>query len=435
MRTINRGIGRNGKGKLKLLTNAIGDLEDSESSEEDKENYNEEKTHNNSQSSNSKLNANDLPMLEVTNINTFFEREVLIEIAIISDSFDNNKLIKIIDHFFPYILTQNVNSRIMLCKILVHYEKVLIATNIVSRYLGAKINYQYYVKLDEEMTKKGLESIQYYELNEGRIHLCYELCLQAIKQDKSCLYLILLQRFCNSDNLKGYIGKLMQHIVQLYERKLLDGFIITDLQKALRAFKILARNKFYESTMALNMINTINKMLDQKPEINVIVYSSNPFKLYIEIIFLLAEIMNTTMTMHDEIYSLTAKLESIMLELVDHNETPDILRHWVLTYGFDGLLVLDLINKYQPFRLLQHPKMVKIVEQVYLGVYDYESIGNKSSNHLLPIFGIERHKVFGVNADEVLSIIKPGNMFGIYKYPVKATKHIWNNVKSKRLTI
>ena len=54
---------------------------------------------------------------------------------------------------------------------------------------------------------------------------------------------------------------------------------------------------------------------------------------------------------------------------------------------------------------------------------------------LIAYIRIERHKVFGVNADEVLSIIKPGNMFGIYKYPVKATKHIWSSVKSKCLTI
>ena len=122
----------------------------------------------------------------------------------------------------------------------------------------------------------------------------------------------------------------------------------------------------------------------------------------------------------DQILILKDELEELMILLVDEKKNSDVLRTWLYeSYGSKDKII-DYIGFYKPLNLLQHPKMVKSVEQIWYGIYDIAQANKLDMNYMLPYHPLKFSEVHGLTGDQVYSLFLPNHLFGVFKYPVQA---------------
>ena len=121
-------------------------------------------------------------------------------------------------------------------------------------------------------------------------------------------------------------------------------------------------------------MSIIKKAIKKEPKLNLIWSCYNPLKMWVLIIDL-AKIMNRVIDSPEELNSLENEIVEIMLSIISDVEIPGILRYWLYDEIGDGVKVIDLFARLDLLLILNHPKIVRTVEHIWRGTYDWNNDG------------------------------------------------------------
>jgi len=126
-------------------------------------------------------------------------------------------------------------------------------------------------------------------------------------------------------------------------------------------------------------------MIYQDPKLNIIANSYNPIKIFIDITRMLLRFARIIMNLEMEVSALIQEIEQLIFKIIDERGTSDSLRNWLYEDYNRTYKVVDFLPKYKLLNLLNHPKITKTVEQMWMGVLDLNSMWNDDVSFILPI--------------------------------------------------
>ena len=136
--------------------------------------------------------------------------------------------------------------------------------------------------------------------------------------------------------------------------------------------------------------------------------------------------MNDTVTTVDSGFEkLLESYEDLVIRIIDVVNPPGVLRHWIFDNCEGKAKVIDYLAYYKRVDILKHVKVVKTVEHIWYGIYDYKSYSTVSA--FLRTSTEARHfSKFDVDLESAMSNVGTGQWFNSFYY---LTVTMWMNKK------
>ena len=107
--------------------------------------------------------------------------------------------------------------------------------------------------------------------------------------------------------------------------------------------------------------------------------------------------------------------EDLVIRIIDVVNPPGVLRHWLFDNCESKAKVIDYLAYYKRVDIMKHVKVVKTVEHVWYGIYDYKSYSTVSA--FLRTSTEARHlSKFNVDLETALSNVGTGQWFNSFYY-------------------
>ena len=126
--------------------------------------------------------------------------------------------------------------------------------------------------------------------------------------------------------------------------------------------------------------------------------------------------MNDTVTTVDSGFEkLLESYEDLVIRIIDVVNPPGVLRQWLFDNCESKAKVIDYLAYYKRVDILKHVKVVKTVEHIWYGIYDYKSYSTVSA--FLRTSTEARHlSKFNVDLDTAMSNVGTGQWFNSFYY-------------------
>ena len=126
--------------------------------------------------------------------------------------------------------------------------------------------------------------------------------------------------------------------------------------------------------------------------------------------------MNDTVTTVDTGFEkLLESYEDLVIRIIDVVNPPGVLRQWLFDNCESKAKVIDYLAYYKRVDILKHVKVVKTVEHIWYGIYDYKSYSTVSA--FLRTSTEARHlSKFNVDLDTAMSNVGTGQWFNSFYY-------------------
>ena len=174
-------------------------------------------------------------------------------------------------------------------------------------------------------------------------------------------------------------------------------------------------NYIAETTSVRKFVRVMYKLIKCPPKLNFIANSLNPLRDFVMILKLLETIDKTVVGMEEEFGTLQKALVELLTHVVDNVEPSGVLRNWLFDDFDDELKVIDYLGQFRVLDLLQHPKIVKTVEHIWYGIYDWSKEGSFTTTIKSTNAGIV-YRSLNLNLDTFLSMIGPSKWFNTMYY-------------------
>ena len=126
--------------------------------------------------------------------------------------------------------------------------------------------------------------------------------------------------------------------------------------------------------------------------------------------------MNDTVTTVDSGFEkLLESYEDLVIRIIDVVNPPGVLRQWLFDNCESKAKVIDYLAYYKRVDILKHVKVVKTVEHIWYGIYDYKSYSTVSA--FLRTSTEARHlSKFNVDLETAISNVGTGQWFNSFYY-------------------
>lgn len=123
--------------------------------------------------------------------------------------------------------------------------------------------------------------------------------------------------------------------------------------------------------------------------------------------------------LEEKINQTVKDIEQLILLIINEKPTTDSLKNWLYDDYDRNYKVVDYIAIHEFLEILNHPKIVKTVDTIWMGKYDLSTFVKEDLSYLVPIYPLNRYSYsYGINADDYFSILRPGHILGFYKYSI-----------------
>ena len=159
-------------------------------------------------------------------------------------------------------------------------------------------------------------------------------------------------------------------IIQSFVECLQNKKQINYLFDKIKFVEILTSSVLTEVSIVLEYIQIIKKLIKEDYMLNIFTNYHNPFRLFIMLIKMLLTFEANTESMKIDLDLLQEEIEGVMIQIIDDSESNDILRNWLFDEFAEELKIIDFLAHMELLKILNHPKIAKIAEQVWTGNYD-----------------------------------------------------------------
>lgn len=126
-------------------------------------------------------------------------------------------------------------------------------------------------------------------------------------------------------------------------------------------------------------------------------------------------------------------METLVVKIVEAKASADAVRFWLYSQYDRNHLVVDYLGTHDFFDLLNHPVIVKTVDQIWMGKYDLLQGFSVREVVMLrlspPDYYIINH---GIYVDEIYSIFHPKHILGYFKYMIYSSRLVLADVISEQ---
>ncbi|CAI2358728.1 unnamed protein product [Moneuplotes crassus] len=368
----------------------------------------------------------DLPAPQTT-FCVYLESEVILETIFRSNLFSTSEEFSILTDFFQDFSKLKPSNKIMLIRLLITYEKIELIHRILEIFQNMNtkraqyVGYSGIVSMNLSTINKALETPE--AIIRGFI---LELVFSIIDYGGMFFLEDILHRFKSliENNTIPIINRIVLSIEKKYENQ--EPIVYADYYFS--SILTLCEIGVADMKSIQDLMSVMSKLLKQEPKINFLANCYNPIKIFIDIARMLERIGQIFHNFDEEVKILTSKFEAVIIRIIDERESSDHLRNWLYQDYNSSFKILDYIAHFEFLNILNHPKMIKTVEQMWMGKYDLNIFSLSDVNYFLPFRNETLSASYGINGEEALAIIRPGHCLGFYKYP------IWSiSIKIKQL--
>ena len=129
---------------------------------------------------------------------------------------------------------------------------------------------------------------------------------------------------------------------------------------------------------------------------------------------------DTVTTIESGFEKLLENYEDLVLRIIDVTNPPGILRNWLFDHCDTNTKVIDYLAYYERIDIMRHVKVVKTVDHIWYGVYDYKLVNTYSA--LLRTSTEARHlNKYNVSVETAMSNFGSGQWFNSFYYLTKVT--------------
>lgn len=330
----------------------------------------------------------------------YFENEVIIEAAFRSRKFTTEQELSMILYYYPLSEKLNDKDRLMLIKCLVVYYKL----DLVNQYFEILSNNTSEIKKFQTKLSEVYDIRIVKRKNDDYTPDMFltDVALHAIEIDSIPFMLDLLeaQRFALSQNSALIIEEIFHSFLCQYEA----GRLLTYMHDKFLIITKLAKLYITSSTSVIKLVRIMKNMMASPSFLNFIGNFYNPLRLFVAILKAFRAMNATVISMEQEFDMLEQELTTIMIKIIDEVETPGVLINWLYDDSDEALKVIDYLSQFRCYTFLNHSKIVKAVNHIFLGNYDW---GKLSSPTVLffstPLVKVLRTKE--KDADKLVSIV------------------------------
>lgn len=146
------------------------------------------------------------------------------------------------------------------------------------------------------------------------------------------------------------------------------------------------------------------KLARARPEINIFTNSYNPIKLLIIVAQMLKTFSLITYNLESVFEEVMKDIEMLVVKIIEEKASSDAIRNWLYTRYDKKRLVVDILADFEFLEILNHPIIVKTVDQIWMGKYDLVEGLVFKEDFMLPLEPIEHYSLnHGVYVDDVFS--------------------------------
>ena len=203
----------------------------------------------------------------------------------------------------------------------------------------------------------------------------------------------------------------------------------TFLFDKIKFIEILASSVLSEVSIVLEYIQIMKKLIKENYILNIFTNYHNPFRLFILLIKMLHVFEDNTESMTIDLNLMQEDIEVIMIQIIDDWDNAEVLRNWMFDVFEEGLTVIDFLAQMDLLRILNIPKIAKIVEQVWTGNYDQRK-NTTSIFRPLKISQVgEKYRNLNIDFDIMTTVVGKRRCWSFFKYSSKifrnTVKNIW----------
>ena len=297
----------------------------------------------------------------------YFEKECIIEAAFRIQKFSTEEELSMILYFYSLTDKSKDKDIPMLIKCLVMYYKL----DLVNQYF-------YIMSNDDSNSKRFQKKLsQVYDIKIIKMKdeeytpdvFLTDVALFAIETDSIPFMIDLLeiQKFPLSQNSSLIIEEIFHSFIHQYDK----GLLLTYMHDKFVIVEDLAEQYITSSTSVIKLVRVMKHLMDTPSSLNFIANFYNPLRLFVIILKAFRAMNATVISMDQEFEELEKQLTTMMLSIIDEVEVPGVLINWLYDDSDESLKVIDYLSQYRCYTFLNHSKIIKAVNHIYLGNYDW----------------------------------------------------------------
>ena len=366
----------------------------------------------------------EIPPKRFTSDGEIFRREHIAEIMLRSRIYSEEQEIEIFRKLYGDF--SNIgNTDVRIIKILIVYNKF----NIFKKIIDSKANDS--SESDEDdfddasksfISAKFEEATIYYKTND----IIVEAIIHWLKTDNIPFFHKIFSVFRMRVELRWL--EVQKIIIQSFTEWYQNGKQINFLFDKIKFIEILASSVLSEVSIALKFIQIMKKLIKENYILNIFTNYHNPFRLFILLIKMLRVFGDNTESMAIDLNLIQEDIEGIMIQIIDDWNNAEVLRNWMFDVFEEGLTVIDLLAQMNLLRILNIPKIAKIVEQVWTGNYDQRK--NNTIFQAVKISQVgEKYRNLNIDLDTMITVVGKKRCWSFLIYSSKifgnSVKNIW----------
>lgn len=157
-------------------------------------------------------------------------------------------------------------------------------------------------------------------------------------------------------------------------------------------------------------------MIDIEPKLNIFANVYNPIRLFVLMVNMFKTFSKVVENIDKLFDSMFERIEKLAVIIIDKCDNPGILRNWIFDDYDSSYQVIDMLGYLDLLNILGHPKIAKIVEQLWNGNFDpaleyQDMIANFKYSEQGKMY-----RNYNINTDQLLSIISLDYPFALFSW-------------------
>ena len=324
----------------------------------------------------------------------------IIEIALRSDRYNKSQLFELIKSMSESTckITKTISlDEMMMLRVLVVYSTFDVFNKTLNYFSKAKSikEKSEYVPLDITEIKINNE----FETLEDTI---WEIVSFSLEIDNVPFLIKLYDEFKQEIEL-AYLkvpDMIISSIVKQYQKNLQVTYFVDKI----RIIELIWEQWGIGAAAAVQFSELLHNLINQPPTLNVFANSYNPIKLATTLIKFLRTLDKSVLSMKDELMVLEERIVDLTVSIIEDLESKSILRNWMFDDFDDELKVIDYLAQLDLIKILNMPKVSKVVELIWRGNYDWRKGGSLVNEIKTSAVG-EAFRTFDVDFDTFITVI------------------------------
>ena len=329
-------------------------------------------------------------------------------------------------YFYPLSEESKDKDIPMLIKCLVMYYKLDLVNQYFSIMSGNDSNSKMFQKKFSEVY--DIKIIKKKDEDYNSDMFLTDVALFAIETDciPFMIDLIATQRFPLSQSSALIIEEVFHSFIRQYEK----GLMLTYMHDKFAIVEKLASYYITSIISVIKLVRVMKNLMETPGCINFIANFYNPLRIFVAMLKAFRAMNSTVISMDQEFKELENQLTTMMLGIIDEVEAPGVLINWLYDESSDSIKVIDYLSQYRCYTFLSHSKIIKAVNHIYLGNYDW---GRYSSPTVLfvstPVVKVLRTKE--KDFDHLVSLVGSHGCFTLVRVLFECFGEIIARQKSK----